>query len=140
MSSQKLPKHHRESLVSIATAVHETVLSIAKVSLLDSSRALGEVDLEDEDSLVEYAVRAEQAAQVLGYLANALNAERDRVEAAIQQRGIGTPALAQKMNSAALASAERARAQIMNELAIVRESAAPIMAAIERTLNNGSDN
>lgn len=140
MSSQKLPKHHRDSLVSIANAAHETVLSIAKVSLLDSSQALGEVDLEDEDSLVEYAVRAERAAQVLGYLANTLNAERDRVEAAIQQRGIGTPALARKMNSAALASAERARAQIKSELAIVRENTAPIMAEIEWSLNNGADN
>lgn len=138
-SDNNIPKPAKDGLKSLYKETVQATMTIALRELLALGDVVMELDVTNTESLKNYARQAERANQVIGYISNKINDDRDMVERCLAN--IGTSGkLADALTLAGKEGADGIRDEISGTVSELKVKYARILDDAIASINNGANN
>lgn len=138
-SDNNIPKPAKDGLKSLCKETVQATMAIALRELLALGDVVMELDVTSVESLKNYARQAERANQVVGFINNKINDDRDMIERSLTSLSADSK-LADEMTQAGKEGADSVRNEVSGVLLDLQAKYSDILRDAISSINNGADN
>lgn len=138
-SDNNIPKPAKDGLKSLYKETVQATMAIALRELLALGDVVMELDVTSAESLKNYARQAERANQVIGFISNKINDDRDMIERSLTSLGADSK-LAAELTQAGKEGAVSVRNEVSGALLDLQAKYSDILRDAISSINNGADN
>lgn len=138
-SDNNIPKPAKDGLKSLYKETVQATMAIALRELLALGDVVMELDVTSAESLKNYARQAERANQVVGFINNKINDDRDMIERSLTSLGADSK-LAAELTQAGKEGADSVRNEVSGVLLDLQAKYSGILRDAISSINNGADN